>query len=202
VEFDRSTTEGFSVALVDPGWSLATLLRDYRPHPSWRAWFTEAYARALESPHPDERLAGWKTAAIIFGDMHAPVFCLFVCRHGRTLVAPDSLDFLGHIDLCLMDLGLARPARPDGSGTLPISALGNPEALDRDEQAAAQWLAEQLSPFDGDAGRAATFAMRLTAAKFGLLNGPVDPTIAQVLDESLWERRFPGEPGAAPDPTA
>lgn len=183
---------------VDPGWSLAALLRDYRPHESWRRWFTETFTRALESTDPAERLDGWKTAAVIFGDMHAPVFCLFVCHYGRTLVPPDRPDFLGNIDLCLLELGLARPAQPDGSGTIPVRDIGRPDALDRDEQEAAQWLAEQLVPFDGDAGRAAGFAMRLTAVRFGLLSGPADPTVAQVLDESLWERRRMTESGADP----
>jgi hypothetical protein len=175
------------VAKVDPGWSLDALLRDYHPHQDWRNWFTEAYARAIESADPGERLAGWKTAAIIFGDMHAPVFCLFVCHHGRTLEPPDSKSFLGHIDLCLWELGLATPARPNEWGAVPSGDVGKPEGFHRDVAAEA-WLAEQLRPFGGSLERAAVFAMRLTAARFGLLRGPAEPSIAQVLDKSLWER--------------
>jgi hypothetical protein len=33
--------------------------------------------------------------------------------------------------------------------------------------------------------------MRLTAERFGLLRGPAQPSIAEVLDESLWERTRP-----------
>jgi len=176
------------MATVDPAWSLEALLRAYHPHGSWRAWFTEAYAKATESAQPDERLNGWKTAAIIFGDMHAPVFCLFVCYHGRSLVPADSKAFLGHINLCLWELGLATPAHPDEMGGVPSRDIGKPETFRRDTEAEQEWFAEQLRPFGGEVGRAAVFAMRLTAARFGLLRGPAEPAIAQVLDESLWER--------------
>jgi hypothetical protein len=187
------------VAKVDPGWSLDALLRDYHPNEGWRAWFTEAYMKALESACPEARLDGWKTAAIIFGDMHAPVFCLFVCHHGRSLVPANSTAFLGHINLCLWELGLATPARPNEMGGVPLRDVGKPEAFRRDVEAEREWFAEQLRPFGGDVGRAAVFAMRLTAARFGLLRGPAEPSIAQVLDESLWERVRPAEPGVAPD---
>jgi len=176
------------VVKVDPGWSLDALLRDYHPHEGWRTWFAQAFTRALESASPEERLEGWKTAAIIFGDMHAPVFCLFVCHHGRSLVPPDSEAFLGHIDLCLWELELATPKQRTKSGGVPARDIGKPETFRRDAEAAAAWLAEQLRPFDGRVDRAAVFAMRLTAARFGLLRGPVEPSITQVLDESLWER--------------
>jgi hypothetical protein len=171
---------------VDPRWSLDALLRDYDPQSGWRRWFTEAYTKALESGDPDERLDGWRIAAVIFGDMHVPVFCLFVCYHGRALEPPGRQRFLAHIDLCLWDLGLATPARPDAA--VPPGDLGKPDGFRRDEEATAVWLAEQLRPFWGDVGRAAVFAMRLTAARFGLLRGPAEPSVAQVLDESLWER--------------
>jgi len=49
--------------------------------------------------------------------------------------------------------------------------------------------------------------MRLTAARFGLLRGPAEPSIAQVLDESLWRRvasanPAPAEPGGRQVPTS
>jgi hypothetical protein len=176
------------MAKVDAAWSLEALLRDYHPHPGWRDWFSEAYAKAIESSDPDERLDGWRTAAIIFGDMHAPVFCLFVCYHGQTLEPPGGKRFLGHTDLCLWELGLATPTRPDAGGTVPAADIGKPEGFSRDVKGTREWLAEQLRPFDGDVGRAAVFAMRLTAARFGLLRGPAEPSIAQILDESLWAR--------------
>jgi hypothetical protein len=175
------------MARVDPSWSLDALLRDYHPHPGWRTWFAQAYAQAMEAADPATRLAGWKTAAIIFGDTHAPVFCLFVCYYGRTLVPPASTSFLGHINLCLWELGLAVPARTDAAGVL-IGNVGKPDTFRIDGETTWEWLAEQLQPFGSDLERAARFAMRLTAARFGLLRGPAEPTIAQVLDESLWER--------------
>lgn len=186
------------MAKVDPGWSLDALLRDYHPHESWRDWFTKAYTKAMESARPDEQLDGWKTAAIIFGDMHAPVFCLFVCHHGRWLVPADSTAFLGHINLCLWELGLAAPVAADEMGGVPRRDVARPEAFHRDIAAEREWFAEQLRPFGGNVERAAVFAMRLTAVRFGLLRGPAEPSITQVLDESLWERVRPAEPGALP----
>jgi hypothetical protein len=176
------------MAKVDPNWSLEALLRDYHPHPGWRDWFTQAYTQTMESTDSDERLTGWRTAAIIFGDMHVPVFCLFVCYYGRTLEPTDSKRFLGHIDLCLWELGLAIPSRPNDFGGVRSADIGKPDGFHRDAEATQEWLAEQLRPFDGDVERAAVFAMRLTAERFGLLRGPAEPSIAQVLDESLWER--------------
>jgi len=175
------------MAKVDPEWSLHAFLRWFDPHESWRGWFAEAFAKSIESARPAERLEGWRTAAIIFGDMHAPVFCLFVCHHGRSLVPPESPLFLAHIDLCLWELGLATPTEP-GQRSVPIPDIGKPETFRRDDEEAREWLAEQLQPFGGSLERAAVFAMRCTAARFGLLRGPSEPSIAQVLDESLWER--------------
>jgi hypothetical protein len=175
------------VAKVDPGWSLDALLRDYHPHEGWRAWFSEAYAKAMESSRPEVQLDGWKTAAIIFGDMHAPVFCLFVCHYGRSLVPADSAAFFGHVNLCLWELGLATPAHPDAMGAV-VGDVGKPETFRHDVEAEREWFAEQLRPFGGDVRRAALFAMRVTAARLGLLRGPAEPSIGQVLDESLWER--------------
>jgi len=174
------------VAKVDPRWSLEALLRDYHPHESWRSWFAEAYAKAMESAGLEERVGGWRTAAVILGDMHAVVFCLFVCHHGRSLVSPDSTLFLSNIDLCLWELGLATPA-PKYEGSMPIVDIGKRETFRRDTEAAQAWLSEQLRPFDGSIERAAVFAMRYTALRLGLLRGPSEPSIAQVLDESLWE---------------
>jgi hypothetical protein len=61
------------MAQVDPGWSLdAAVLQDYHSHAGWRAWFTEAYSKAIELADPEEVLSGWRTAAVIFGDMPNP----------------------------------------------------------------------------------------------------------------------------------
>jgi hypothetical protein len=176
------------VAKVDPGWSLDAVLREYDPHPSWRRWFTEAYGKAVGSADPEERLAGWKTAAIIFGDMHVPVFCLFACHHGRTLEPPGGKSFQGHVNLCLWELGLAVPEQPNELGPVPVRDVAKPETFRRDLEAEREWMAEQLRPFGGDVGLAAAFAMRLTTIRFGLLRGPAEPSIAQVLDASLWQR--------------
>ena len=160
------------MAKVDPGWSLDALLRDYHPHPSWRDWFAEAYNKALASAVPEKRLNGWKTAAIIFGDMHANVFCLFVCYHGQSLVPAESKTFQGHIDLCLWGMGLVTPTQPGEMSAVPVRDLGKAETFHRDDKAIQFWMAEQLQPFGGDVERAAVFAMRLTAVRFGLLRGP------------------------------
>ncbi len=171
---------------VDPGWSLEALLKDYHPHAGWSGWFTEAYAQAIESTDLESRVAGWRAAAMIFGDMHALPFCLFACLHGRSLRPEEASRFDAHIDLCLRDLGLAASTRPEAS--IPVTDFGNRDRFRREEGAAVAWLGEQLRPFGGSLSRAAAFAMRLTAARLGLLRGPADPSIQQVLDESLWER--------------
>src|SRR5262249_27389229 len=103
---------------------LDSLLRNFRPSGSWRNWFAEAYGQALESSTASEQLKGWATAATIFGDMHACVLCLFVCYHGLELGSEARERFLGHINLCLMDMGLATPAK---AGPVPMKELSSPE---------------------------------------------------------------------------
>jgi hypothetical protein len=66
-------SRGCLMTKVDPGWSFESLLRTFQPHESWRNWFAEAYAQAMESPAPEEQLKGWETAAVIFRDMNACV---------------------------------------------------------------------------------------------------------------------------------
>jgi hypothetical protein len=61
---------------VDPRWSLEAVLQTFQPHGSWGSWFAEAYAQAMESSAPEDQLNGWKTAAIILGDMNACLLCL------------------------------------------------------------------------------------------------------------------------------
>jgi hypothetical protein len=85
-------------------------------------------------------------------------------------------------------MGLATPTQPNERGAVPAHDLGKVETFHRDDKASQDWLAEQLQPFGGAVEQAAVFAMRLTATRFGLLRGPAEPSIAQVLDESLWER--------------
>ena len=172
---------------VDPGWSLDALLRDFDPHESWRGWFAEAYAKAIESTGLEEQLAGWRAAAMIFGDMNALVFCLFVCLYGRSLRLQEANRFDAHIDLCLRDLGLATSIRT-GTRSLPVTDFGEREMFHRNEAAAVAWIGEQLRPFGGSVKQGAVFAMRLTASRLGLLRGPSEPSIDEVLDESLWKR--------------
>jgi hypothetical protein len=177
------------VTIVDPDWSLHKFLEWFRPHEGWRSSFAGTYAKAIESDRPDVRLQGWRAAAMILGDMNALLFCLFVCHHGRSLVGPESDFFLAHMDLCLWDLGLATPAgKYEGKRSMPIVELCKPENFLRDTDVAQDWLAEQVRPFGGSMERAAVFAMRCTAARLGLLRGPKDPSIEEVLDVSLWER--------------
>ena len=184
------------MADVDPRWSLDALFRDFQPHDGWRRWFSEAYAHAMESTQPDEQLKGWKTAAIILGDMHACLLCLFVCHHGRSLVPSSSDSFLGHIDLCLWEMGLASPTQP---GDVLIGEVGKAETFDRADEVARVWLESQLQPFNGELKRAAEFAMGLTAIRLGLMRGPNDPSIEQIMDRSMWQRVGVADFGDAPD---
>src|SRR5262245_35037423 len=126
------------MADVPQDWSVEGLLRDWRPHPDWRNWFTQAYDLVTRAESAEKRLEGWRIAAVILGDMHACPLCLFVCLHARLLLPPGSPDyFLAHIDLCLWDMGLAAPAQPDA---LAFGNLGKPESMHRDEEALTRWL--------------------------------------------------------------
>lgn len=170
---------------VDPGWSLDAVMKTFKPHASWRTWFTEAYGQAMESPDPEVQFKGWRSAAIILGDMTACLLCVFVSRLGLGLAHPNARAFLGNIDLCLMDMGLATPAKP---GDIAVIDIGKPETFRREEDRARAWLEEQMGPFNGDVARAAHFAMRLTGSRLGVLVGPTEPSIEQLLDASLWQR--------------
>jgi hypothetical protein len=172
--------------LSDPRWSLEYLHQTFRPHLSWREWFRQAFMQAMHSKSPEQQLDGWRTAAIIFGDMHAEVLCLIVCLHGLSLTAEDDARFQGHIDLCLMDMGLAVPISQAPDGTLSVKDFGTPGAFRRDDAMFREWMRAQLEPFGGNVCRAAEYAMRLTAIRLGLMSGPREPSIAQVLDGSLW----------------
>jgi hypothetical protein len=174
---------------VDPGWSLHALLRTFQPHESWRSSFGAAYTQAMESPDPEEQLRGFRTAAMILGDMNACLLCLFVCLHGLRLDPSATSSFWAHRDLCLWSMGLAVPRDPAG-GAVRIADIGKPEAFHRDDAALDAWMREQLQPFEGDDARAAQFAMRLAAVRLGLLQGPEEASIAQLLDGSLWQRAF------------
>jgi len=173
---------------VDPRWSLDSLLRNFRPSGSWRNQFAEAYGQALESSTASEQLKGWATAATILGDMHACVLCLFVCYHGLELGSEARERFLGHINLCLMDMGLATPAE---AGPVPMKELVKPGAFHLDVEAFEAWLHNQLRPFANNVRRAAEFSVRLTAIRLGLLDGPHEPSIAEILDAALWKRKEP-----------
>jgi hypothetical protein len=173
------------MAHVDLRWSLAAILHEFRPHEHWRAWFSEAYAQAMESAELREQLQGWRAAAIILGDMHACLLCLLVCHYGRSLLPPDSRVFLDHMDLCLWEMGLATPTQP---GEVLIGRPGEPETFQRDEKTAKEWLAIQMQPFNGDLKTAAEFAMRFAAVRLGLLQGPTAPTLKQLMDASQWRK--------------
>lgn len=170
-------------------------MQAFRPHASWRSWFNEAFEQAILSTMPEEQLKGWHKAAAILGDMNACVLCLFACLHARSL---GGADFQVHIDLCLLDMGLAVPTAPAGNGAVRAKDLGKPEAFRRDTDALEVWMSEQLKPFGGNPRLAAEFGMRLTAIRLGLLIGPNAPSIEQVLDVSLWTASEPPREHPAP----
>lgn len=78
---------------------------------------------------------------------------------------------------------------PIGLGCMAMSGVHAP--AEEAESVATIRHAKQLRPFDGDVARAARFAMTLTAVRLGLLRGPEAPSIAQLLDASLWQRVLP-----------
>jgi len=166
-------------------WTLESVLRDWRPGKSWRGSFSEAFALVKKERSLEEQLRGWRTAALIFGDTHACELCLFVCCHASSIFPARRQDFAGHIDLCLMEIGFADAG---GAALIPIVDIGKPGTMRRDEAAVSRWMNRELGRFGGDLGRAAEFSMRLAAIRFGLLSGPADPTLDQVLDPTLWRQ--------------
>jgi hypothetical protein len=108
-----------------PDWSVEILLETWQPRPIWRKWFSEAFALITRARSKEEQIQGLRTAATILGDTHACPLCLFVCLYGRSLLPETSADFLGHIDLCLWEMGLATPSQP---GLVALRDIGKPDA--------------------------------------------------------------------------
>src|SRR5262249_27389231 len=66
-----------------------------------------------------------------------------------------------------------------------------PGAFHLDVEAFEAWLHNQLRPFANNVRRAAEFSVRLTAIRLGLLDGPHEPSIEEILDAALWKRKEP-----------
>jgi hypothetical protein len=158
--------------VVDPSPILACAAV-WRPSKGWAGWIREAI-EALEAGATGlEASAAWRMLAMMAGDTRGAPLALIACLHAEASLPDGVVDaqIAPHRDLCLMDLGLAAPARP---GPIPIVDLGKPETTQMAPGQLDAWLARALVPFAGDLARAALFVRRLAAVRTGLADGP-DP---------------------------
>jgi len=164
----------------------AHYVADWHPSEDWAEMVAYGLDLILHDESADQTGAGLQQLVMMLGDSGAPELCLLVCLRARLVqdVPQGESQLDGHIDICLMALDLARPA--DGNDIYAIDDLGEPDEFIRDEGGLKAWLGEQLEPFDGSLRKAAEFSVRLAAIKVGLLTGPREYSVADVLDEELW----------------
>ena len=103
----------------------------------------------------------WAEFAMMLGDTGAADLCMMVCLHARALDPSDKDDdrIRSHMGLAAWDLGLARREEPA-------------QELISNEQAMAQWMRREVSPFWEGFEAAAHFILGLAAMKVGLVNEP------------------------------
>ena len=120
----------------------------------------------------------------MLGDTRDTPLCLVVvlCARSRPGDSDDRQGLGAHLDLCLLDLDLGRGK----DGPVALSDLGEPGAMERDGAKLGAWLMQELAPFDGDLELAARFALRLAALRTGVIVGPDEPTLAELLDDAPW----------------
>ena len=160
-------------------------LAHWHPSRGWAKDFVRpAYLQCGVAPRARESIPAWKQLAIMLGDTRATPLCLVVVLFARSICGPsDDKHGLGaHLDLCLLDLDLGHGK----DGPVALSELGEPEAIERDGAKLGAWLLRELAPFDGDLERAARFSLRLAALRTGVIVGPEEPTLGQLLDDTAW----------------
>lgn len=164
----------------------AHYVADWHPSEDWAEMVSYGLDLILRGDSADQAAAGLQQLVMMLGDSGAPELCLLVCLRARLVedVPQGESKLDSHIDICLMALGLARPAA--GGDLYAIADLGEPDAFIRDEEALKTWLAEQLEPFGGSLRRAAEFSVRLAAIKVGLLTGPEEYSLDDVREAGLW----------------
>ena len=128
----------------------------WRPSAGWRSTIEPA-VDALARDSTD--LAAWAQVVMMLGDTRAAPFALVVAAYVRTLPGGAS-SIAPHLDLCMLDLGLAR-----ADGPVRLGDLGKPGATHSDPADLDTWLATHLEPFDGELVRAAQWILALALTK-------------------------------------
>jgi hypothetical protein len=164
-------------------WSIQAVMHDWNPPLSWASWYRESWIKTNKNNELQDRIAGFGQVLMIVGDSHAPELCLLVALYARRLLEPGSRTFLSHIHLCLSDMGLVVGNEPGGTA---IQALGSSPALLSNNPELTAWMDAEMKHFPQGLMQAADFGLRLAAIRFGLLTGPPEPDVQQVLDETLW----------------
>lgn len=161
------------------------MLKSWHPSHNWQATVRAAYRQITKGKTARRSFKGWAQLAAMLGDCGASPLCLMVCLYGQSLLPRGHWDkqLTGYMNISLLALGLAEP-RYDR--TLLIKNIGNPDTIDIKEQQLQQWLNEQLAPFAGDLKKAALFCLRLSALRTGVVGGPQNPIIAQILNDAMW----------------
>ena len=161
------------------------MLKSWHPSHNWQATVRAAYRQITEARSTRKSFKGWSQLAAMLGDCGASPLCLMVSLYGQSLLPRGQWDkqLTGYMNISLLALGLANP-RYDH--TLMIKNIGNPDTIDIQEQQLQQWLNAQLAPFAGDLRKAALFCLRLSALRTGVVGGPQNPIIAQLLNDTMW----------------
>jgi hypothetical protein len=139
-------------------------LKLWQPSRTWASIVGPAALRLARNPGD---VAAWAQLAMMLGDSGAPDLGLIVCLHAGRLRASetDCGRVRAHLNLCLMQVGLARPK---DSELIPAMSLDRSDWFVVFEARLEAWIARQLAVFDGDLRRAADFVLDLALARTGL----------------------------------
>jgi len=177
-------------------------LERWRPDAGWASFVVPAWEqlRTADGDLTAVDTDAWRQLAIMLGDTGACPLCIMAVSFAQEQLGERVEDrpLQAHLYLCLLDMGLARTHNDE---PLPLGRAGDPELIDGDPRPdLAAWLAQQLEPVGGDLARAAELALRLAAVRTGLISGPGEPTLEQILDDSLWTPTEPTAPAAPAGP--
>jgi len=135
----------------------------WHPSKNWASTVLPAAEVLQRDPTSDAATTAWSEIAMMLGDTHASELALLVCLYAEeTAPGGNAKRLHAHRELCLLDLGLARPARP---GPVLLAEIGAPGLTETDATALDAWRAAQLAPFDGDLARAAQAILALVIAR-------------------------------------
>jgi hypothetical protein len=160
-------------------------VREWHPGPGWAGDYVRpAYCRCAARPSDPDAVPAWTNLCLMLGATRAAPLCLMVGLHARSLLPEPvrDMDVEAQIDLCLWSMNLTRA----GQTGVPLRLMGNPIALRRDDAKLDAWLEHELAPFDHRLDHAALATLRLAALRTGVIHGPAEPTVEQLLDADAW----------------